>query len=132
MNKFSAYGRITKDPELKEFKTNNNPDGCVVNFSIAVKDGLDADGKPKTQFIPCQAWNNTARFIKSYIKKGDPIGVTGKLISNDYTDKNNVKHYSYIINVDDAECILEPTGEAAEPQPEPTRSTRQYSRSGRR
>ena len=133
MNKFSAYGRMVRDPELKAFSTKNNPDGAVVSFTIAVRDGKDEKGEPKAQFIPCQAWNNTARFICEYIKKGDPIGVTGKLVANNWKDNDDQMHYGWIINIDEAECILDPTAEAQEPEPkQETRSNRQYNRSGRR
>lgn len=134
MNKFSAYGRMVKDPELRAFSTKNNPDGAVLSFTIAVRDGSDEEGKPRTQYIPCQAWNNTARFIADYIRKGDPIGVTGKLVANNWKDNEDKMHYGWIINIDEAESILEPKPEAEQqkPEPEPTRSNRQYNRSGRR
>lgn len=84
MNNFCAVGRLTSAPEYKK-----TPNGTsVVRFTLAVdRQFKDKDGNKITDFIPCQAWRQTADFMQQYIHKGDMLAITGELHSERYTDK---------------------------------------------
>ncbi len=72
MNKVVLKGRLTNNIELKE-----TPNGIMVSdFSIAVNRRFN---KEETDFINCQAWRNTAEFLKKYFSKGQEILVVGEL-----------------------------------------------------
>ena len=88
MNRICLIGRITKDPELKY--TNNNKEYC--NFTIAVQRQVkDANGDRQSDFIYCIAWNQTAKFLCTYIKKGYNLAIDGRLQINQYQkDGQNV------------------------------------------
>lgn len=75
-------GRITKDLELKY--TNSNKSCC--NFNLAV-----AKDKDTTEFFSFVAWNNTAENLCKYCKKGDLIGVVGRLSVEKFTDNKGVE-----------------------------------------
>ena len=101
-NNITLMGRIATDLVLA--KTANGIEYC--NFSVAVDRPYRKGEERKTDFIKCQAWRNTADFIVRYFKKGLPILMQGSLHQNDYVDKNNVKHYSFLVAVNDVDFPL--------------------------
>ena len=54
----------------------------------------------QADFINVVAWKQTAEFINKYFSKGKMIIVEGTLRNDNYTDSNNVKHYSYNVVAD--------------------------------
>lgn len=64
MNNFCAVGRLTSDPEYKK-----TPNGTsLVRFTLAIdRPFKDKDGNKITDFIPCQAWRQTADYMQQYI-----------------------------------------------------------------
>lgn len=89
-NKVILMGRLVADPELRQ--TPNNISVC--RFRIAVDRGYSADKEKEADFITVVAWRATADFVSKYFSKGKMIIVEGALHNADYTDSNNVKHYS--------------------------------------
>ena len=86
MNTINIIGTITKDIELKE--TSNEVK--YTNFSIAVnRTTKNEEGKYDADFFNVVAWRKTAEFISNYFGKGKRIGISGKLQTRKYTDKNN-------------------------------------------
>lgn len=87
INKVVLIGRLTKDVELKA-----TPSGSeVCSFSLAVE---DYNGKESVvYFIGCVAWNQTAKFVTTYCKKGALIAVDGKLQTRSYDRKDGTKAY---------------------------------------
>lgn len=77
MNCVNLIGRLTRDPEPKMTSSGVT----LLTFSIAVDRG---DKDRNTDFINCQAWRTTAEFITKYFHKGDPIAVTGKIVTRSY------------------------------------------------
>ena len=100
MNNCNFTGRITKDAELKT--SQNNKSYCY--FCIAVDDGKDADGNKATNFIDCIAYNSQAEFLANYIKKGDLLGVTGRLHVTLNEDKDGNKT---LVNADCKELRID-------------------------
>lgn len=86
MNIFCAVGRLTSSPEYKK-----TPNGTsLVRFTLAVdRQFKDKDGNKITDFIPCQAWRQTADYMQQYIHKGDMVSITGELHSEKYNDKQS-------------------------------------------
>lgn len=96
LNKVIIMGRLTADPELRQ--TNSGIPTC--RFSVAVDRPYQKDKEKQADFIRCTAWRNTAEFMSRYFAKGKMIIVEGSLRNNDYTDANNVKHYTMDVQVD--------------------------------
>lgn len=94
LNKVILQGRLTEVPELK-----HTPSGkAVTSFSIAVEDNVAVNGERKTNFFKIEAWGAAAEFVCKYFEKGQQIIVDGRLTTNTYTDKNNVKRKdTYIV-----------------------------------
>ena len=83
MNKMWLTGRITKDIELRY--TNSSMEVC--QFSLAVtRNFKNSEGEYDTDFIPVTLWSSIAENTTNYCKKGDLIGVRGKLESSITTD----------------------------------------------
>ena len=126
MNSCSFIGRLTKEPELK--KTSGGKD--FTSFSLAVDRGYkDSQGNKVTDFIPCIAFEGIAKTINTFCKKGDLVGVVGRLESRIYED-NGVSRTSYSVSIGGLSLIggskRETTPEAVPPveekkAPEPPR-----------
>jgi single-strand DNA-binding protein len=95
LNKILLHGRLTADPELRQVGTDSL---SLCRFTVAV-DRPYSKGETKADFIQCQAWRQTADFIARYFSKGKLIVVEGMLNNNDFTDKDGVKHYGYVVGV---------------------------------
>lgn len=99
MNNVSLSGRIVRDPELRT--TNNGT--SVLNFSLAVrKQRKNQQGEYDTNFFDFVAWGSAAEFIAQYFKKGDYLGVKGRLDINKWQDKNNQKRKDVEVVVESA------------------------------
>lgn len=95
LNKILLHGRLTADPELRQVGADSL---SLCRFTVAV-DRPYSKGETKADFIQCQAWRQTADFIAKYFSKGKLIVVEGMLNNNDFTDKDGVKHYGYVVGV---------------------------------
>lgn len=85
MNKVFMVGRLAGDPQ--QFITKNGI--TQSRLSIASSDNWNRN---ETYFFPCVAWQTTANYINTYLKKGDLVAIDGKLIRRSYVSKegNNV------------------------------------------
>ena len=111
MNVINIVGRLTADPTLKQTPNGND----VAAFTVAV-DRYVKEGEKKADFIPCVAWKNTALFIARYFKKGQFIGLTGRLETRPFTDKDGNNRTAYEVVAQNAfftESKAKPTAEIA-------------------
>ena len=98
INKVILMGRLTADPNFSQ--TQNGTAYC--RFTVAVNRNFadKSTGERQADFINVVAWKQTAEFINKYFSKGKMIIVEGTLRNDNYTDSNNVKHYSYNVVAD--------------------------------
>lgn len=90
MNKVVLMGRLTKDPETRYTQTNNIQ---VTSFTLAVNRRFAKDGEQQADFINIVAWNKTAEFVSKYFRRGQQVGVIGRIQTRNYDDDKGVKHY---------------------------------------
>ena len=90
MNKTILMGRLTKDPETRYTQTNNTQ---VTSFSLAVPRRFKQEGQPQVDFINIVAWSKTAEFVSKYFKKGQQVGVIGRIQTRNWEDEQGQKHY---------------------------------------
>lgn len=84
-------GRLTTDPNVKYTQSTNT---MVVSFSLAVNKRFAKQGEERqADFINIVAWNKTAEFVSKYFKKGQQIGVIGRIQTRNYKDDQGVMHY---------------------------------------
>ena len=90
MNQTLIIGRLVDNPKVE--KTDNGKK--VMNMTIAVpRSYKNAEGVYETDFIDCVLWNGIAENTAEYCKKGDMLGVKGK-IQTDLYEKDGQKHKS--------------------------------------
>ena len=88
MNKVIIIGRNTKDIELKQTTSG----ASVAEFSIAVKRAFkNANGENESDFFNCVVFSKLAETISKYVKKGDQIGIEGRLQTRSYTNREGKK-----------------------------------------
>ena len=91
MNKVILMGRLTRDPEVRYTQTNNT---LVASFSLAVNRRFAKQGEERqADFINVVAWSKTGEFCSKYFKKGQQVGVIGRIQTRNWEDENNQKHY---------------------------------------
>ena len=102
MNKALLIGRNTKDIELKATTSGKS----VVTFNIAVNRPYKNDsGERDCDFLNCIAFSKLAETISKYVKKGDLIGIEGRIQTRSYTDKGGNNRYSTEIMVENIEFL---------------------------
>lgn len=99
MNLVCLSGRLVRDPELRQTKT----DKAVATFSLAVSEGYGE--KKVTNYLNCVAWNGAAEFIGRNFHQGDPMECAGRLTSRSY-EKNGSKVYVTEVVIDHANFTL--------------------------
>ena len=91
MNKVVLMGRLTRDPEVRYTSTNNT---LVASFSLAVNRRFARQGEERqADFINVVAWDKTGEFCSKYFKKGQQVGVIGRIQTRNYDDKDGKKVY---------------------------------------
>ena len=91
MNKVILLGRLTRDPETRYTQTSNMQ---VTSFTRAVNRRFVKQGEERqADFINCVAWNKTAEFVSKYFKKGQQVGIIGRIQTRNYDDEQGIKHY---------------------------------------
>lgn len=90
INTVVLVGRLTRDPELR--RTSSGTPLC--HFSIAVNRNIKSPGQPEADFPNITAWSRTAELVCQYMHKGSLIGVTGRLQTGSYMDKNGQRVYT--------------------------------------
>ena len=78
LNQTEIVGRLIKDPELNETENGNK----VTNITLAVPRSFkNVNGEYDTDFISCVLWKGIAENTVEYCKKGDLLGVKGRIQS---------------------------------------------------
>ena len=102
LNVITLVGRLTRDPELR--RTNSGT--SVGAFTIAVDDGRKGpNGEKQTLFMDCNIFGNQADTLTKFFRKGNLIGVYGRLVSRKYTNAQGVNVTAYSVNCDRIEFV---------------------------
>jgi len=108
INKVEIQGLLGKDAEEKTFDSGRT----LINMSIATSEGYkNSDG----EWINTTTWHNVVYWKNkkdedlSFLKKGEPVSIVGKLNNRKYTDKNGSEKYitevvAYKINLVEVEA----------------------------
>ena len=88
LNQVVLVGRLTSDLEAKELEDGKK----VTNMTLAIPRSFkNAEGEYETDFVECTLWNNIAENTVEYCKKGDIVGVKGRLQTNNYEKEDGSK-----------------------------------------
>ncbi|MFC5711372.1 single-stranded DNA-binding protein [Thalassorhabdus alkalitolerans] len=84
-NQVTLVGRLTKDPELAYTKEGT----AVCNFTLAVQRTFrNGEGDFDADFVPCTVWRKQAENTALYCHKGALVGVSGRIRSRTYENKD--------------------------------------------
>lgn len=102
MNKVCLTGRTTKDIELK-YNQNNV---AITSFTLAVtRKFKNQNGEYESDFINCIAYKSTAELLNKYVKKGDLLGIEGRIQTRNYEDKDGKRVYVTEVIVDSIDFL---------------------------
>ena len=84
LNQTVMVGRLVDEPKLQKLEDGKK----VTNMTLAVPRSFkNANGEYDTDFVDCTLWNNIAENTCEYCKKGDLVGIKGRL-QTDLYEKN--------------------------------------------
>lgn len=86
MNSVVLTGRLVHDPKLTEVNGT-----MICGFRLAVEREF---GKGEADFINCKVFSKTAENLTAYKKKGDLIGIKGRIRTGSYKNKNGDTVYT--------------------------------------
>lgn len=89
INRVVLIGRLTRDPELRKTQSGTS----VCSFTLAVNRRQNQDGTQDADFINCVAWNKLADNIQLYQKKGNQLGIEGRINTRSYDNQQGQKVY---------------------------------------
>ena len=94
LNQTVIVGRIVKDPELKETDRGKK----VTNITLAVPRSFkNMNGEYETDYIPCVLWKGVAESTTQYCKKGDLVGIKGRIQSRSYETEEEKRYVVELI-----------------------------------
>lgn len=104
MNKVQLVGRLTRDPEIRYSHGENAT--ATARFSVAVNRRFkNSEGNYDADFINCVAFGKSAEFVEKYFKKGMAIGLTGRIQTGSYTNKDGQRVYTTDVVVEETEFV---------------------------
>lgn len=101
MNKINIIGNVVRDPELRQTAAGAK----YARFTLAVNRSFGNE----TDFINCTAWEKRAELIEKYVKKGNKLGVSGRLEINK-TEKDGTVTYHHAVIVEDFDFLTPKSG----------------------
>ena len=91
-NKVQLIGNLGNAPEIKNTESGKK----LAKFSIATNETYyNAKGEKvvETQWHNLIAWGKVADVVEKYLSKGTEVAIEGKLMNNNFTDKDGNKKY---------------------------------------
>lgn len=90
INNVTLVGRLTRDPELR-YTTSNV---AVATFNLAVNRNFKgANGEREADFINCMIWRKQAELFAEWCKKGNLVGITGRIQTRSYDNQQGKRVY---------------------------------------
>ncbi len=96
MNTLMIVGRLATDIEVKKLESGKEITWVLVAVNRSFK---NQDGTYDTDFISCTLWDGMAKNISEYCKKGDLVGIRGRLQSDVY-EKDDTRHHTLSVIVE--------------------------------
>jgi len=91
-NKVQLIGNLGNAPEVKNTESGKK----LVRFALATNETYrNAKGEKivETQWHNLIAWGKVADIAEKYLSKGSEVAIEGKLVNNNYIDKDGNKRY---------------------------------------
>ena len=90
INNVTLVGRLTRDPELKYTPSNI----AITTFNLAVNRNFKGEnGEREADFINCMIWRKQAELLAEWCKKGNLVGITGRIQTRSYDNQQGQRVY---------------------------------------
>ena len=93
LNKVILIGNVGNDPEVRYLDGGS----VVAKFSVATNERYTTrtgEQVESTEWFRVEVWNDQAKIIEKYVRKGQQIYVEGRLRTETYTDKEGKERFS--------------------------------------
>lgn len=94
LNQVVLVGRLVKDPELLEKEENKKMSRITVAIPRSFK---NMNGEYESDFINCVLWDSVAKSTVEYCKKGDIVGIKGRIQSRMIEMDDDKKYFFDVI-----------------------------------
>lgn len=105
INKVTLIGNAGMKPEIKNFENG----GRIARLNIATKERIfnrkTEEWQDHTEWHTLIFSGNLVKVVEEYVATGSLIYIEGKLRTRQWTDNNNIKHYSTVIYVDELRLL---------------------------
>ena len=90
LNQVVLVGRLVRNPELRTTDSNKS----VTTVTLAIPRSFkNMNGEYDTDFVDCILWDGVAKSTSEYCKKGDIVGVKGRIQSRVVETEEKTKKY---------------------------------------
>lgn len=93
-NSVTLVGNLGKDPIISTSKDGST---TVAKFSIATNEYNKSQGQTVPNWFNVVTFGQNADFVGKFIKKGNKIGITGRLNSGSYEKDGQTVYYTNIL-----------------------------------
>jgi single-strand DNA-binding protein len=119
INNVTLIGRTTRDIDMR-YSGNGT---AIANFNLAVNRPFkNANGEQETDFINVVQFGKGAELTAQYVKKGNQIGLTGRIQTRNYENKEGQRVYVTEV-VADRVAFLESKGKTESKPQEKTQES---------
>lgn len=101
MNSVQLVGRLTREPDVRY----TDGGSTVAHFTVAVDRRFKREGEDSADFVSCVAWGKTAEFLEKYFRKGQRIGLNGRIKTGSYTNQEGNKVYTTDVVTENVEFV---------------------------
>ncbi len=94
LNQIVIIGRLVREPELLQAENGKK----FTNITLAVpRSYKNENGEYDTDFVDCRLWAGVAESTKEYCKKGDLLGIKGRIETRTSKKEEQKKYVTEII-----------------------------------
>jgi single-strand DNA-binding protein len=105
LNVVTLVGNLGQDVEVRYTQSG----AAIANMSLAVNEHVknQETGEPekRTHWFKLVAFNRTAEIAAAYLRKGSKIGISGTLVTRQWTDKEGAKRDTVEIRIAQLEFL---------------------------
>lgn len=107
MNQVSLIGRIVREVEVQQVGNGSQ----VINNTLAIQRMYKKDKKQEADFIPFVAWGPAAKIIADNCEKGVQIGLSGRMQSRTYLNKEDETVFAVELRVEEVSLLFKKKSE---------------------
>lgn len=102
-NQVVLVGNLTRDPKMRDSSSGT----VIADIGLAVNSsyGKGDDKKDEVLFINVTAFGKTAEVVEKYLTKGSPMLVSGRLVLNEWEDKDGNQRREIKVTADRIQLI---------------------------